>query len=179
MIQGWETHVLLGQVVCGGWVGLLVAVAIIRFSRSLCIPMPAVFVHGSPQRQWVFYFLRSPLFHVITKPVADLVSEGSLRCPRTPIHPHMNHTVHPLSWSLVFVSLFRRAVVGISRLRGRGGCGLSIILFKPGRSFLRPNVRVQATFLVCWIPLVGMLAAYLRDMLCFFQRHHFFTSASS
>ena len=179
MMQGWEAHVLLGQVVCGGWVGLLVAVAIIRFSRSLCISMPAVFVHGPPQRQWVFYFLRSPLFHVITKPVADLVSEGSLRCPRTPIHPHMNHAVHLLSRSFVYLSLFWRAFVGIARLRGCRAAGCLFFFLKPGRSLLRPNVRVQATFLVCWIPLVGMLAAYLRDMLCFFQRHHFYTSASS
>ena len=37
----------------------------------------------------------------------------------------------------------------------------------------------QATFLVSWVPLVNMLVLYLKDMLCFFQRHHFYTSASS
>ena len=40
------------------------------------------------------------------------------------------------------------------------------------------DVCLQVVFMSSWIPLVGLLLAYLRDTLCYFQRHYFYTSGS-
>jgi hypothetical protein len=39
-------------------------------------------------------------------------------------------------------------------------------------------MTLQASFMTSWVPLLGMFMAYLKDMLCFFQRHYFFTAGS-
>ena len=60
----------------------------------------------------------------------------------------------------------RKRLLGYYLLRGP----LFQSVLKPG---LDGVVKITS-----FIPLLGVLLAYARDMLCFFQRHYFFTSAS-
>lgn len=37
----------------------------------------------------------------------------------------------------------------------------------------------QSTFVASYVPLIGTLAGFLRDLVLYFQRHYFYTAASS
>ncbi len=93
------------------------------------------------QRMWGFYFLRSPLFHVFTKPVANAV--------RT--------------------CLLARLLAGF----------IVVLIRSPALTITMMWNFMQTAFMFSWVPLLSMIIAYMRDMLFFFQRHHFYTSASS